>query len=198
MRRTSALSGFCDRRQAAERGLKLRFRPQWRAQVWTARAGAAPGAASHSFPLDNFLGRVGAASRIKEEMGRVSWSFAGVALIFAATQAAADPVAPAPPKPGLQHGAKSKTVKPAQPQSSSLAGIPFSNPYAPPVGAGKSTGAGGPAPPRAAPAEPKGNLSLTYKWKGNNEPVDPFWNIRSAPGSEAPGDSFMGGLKLGF
>jgi hypothetical protein len=131
-------------------------------------------------------------------MGRVSWSFTGVALIFAATQAAADPVAPAPPKPGLPHAAKSKTVKPAQSQSSGLTDIPFSNPYAPPVGAGKSPEAGLAAPQRAAPTEPKGNLSLTYKWKGSNEPIDPFWNIRSAPGSEAPGDSFMGGLKLGF
>jgi hypothetical protein len=131
-------------------------------------------------------------------MGRVSWSFTGVALIFAATQAAADQFAPAPPKPGLQHAAKSKTVKPAQSQSSGLADVPFSNPYAPPVGAGKSAGAGLPTPQRAAPIEPKGNVSLTYKWKGNNSPVDPFWNIRSAPGSEAPGDSFMGGLKLGF
>jgi hypothetical protein len=131
-------------------------------------------------------------------MGRVSWSLIGVALIVAATQAAADQFAPAPPKPGLQHAAKSKTVKPARSQSSGLADVPFSNPYAPPVGAGKSAGAGLSAPQRAAPIEPKGNVSLTYKWKGSNSPVDPFWNIRSAPGSEAPGDSFMGGLKLGF
>jgi hypothetical protein len=131
-------------------------------------------------------------------MGRVSRSFILLALIVAATQAAADPVAPAPPNPGPQHAAKSKAVKPAQSQSSGLTDVPFSNPYAPPVGAGKSAGAGLPTPQRAAPIEPKGNLSLTYKWKGSNDPVDPFWNIRSAPDSEAPGDSFMGGLKLGF
>jgi hypothetical protein len=41
-------------------------------------------------------------------------------------------------------------------------------------------------------------VSLTYKWKASNDPVDPYWNMRSAPGSEAPGDSFLGGLKLGF
>ena len=131
-------------------------------------------------------------------MGRVNWSFTGVALIFAAMQAAADPVAPAPPKPGLPHAAKSKTVTPARSQSSGLADIPFSNPYAPPVGAGKSAGAEFPAAQRAVPTDPKGNLSFTYKWKGSNDPVDPFWNIRSAPDSEAPGDSFLGGLKLGF
>jgi hypothetical protein len=131
-------------------------------------------------------------------VGRVSRSFIGVALIVAATQAAADALTPEQPKPGPPHAAKSKTVKPARPRGSGLADIPFSNPYAPPAGAGKSAGAEFPAAQRAAPTDPKGDLSLTYKWKGSNDPVDPFWNIRSAPGSEAPGDSFMGGLKLGF
>ena len=131
-------------------------------------------------------------------MGRVSWSFIGVALIVGGTQAAGEDFTSAQPKPGAQHAAKSKTVKPAQSQGSGLADIPFSNPYAPPVGAGKSAGAEFPAAQRAAPADPKGDLSLTYKWKANNDPVDPYWNIRSAPGSEAPGDSFLGGLKLGF
>jgi hypothetical protein len=119
-------------------------------------------------------------------------------LIVAATQAAADDLAPAPPKPGPHHAAKSKTVKPAQSQSSGLADIPFSNPYAPPVGACENAGAEFPAAQRAAPTDPKGNVSLTYKWKASNDPVDPYWNMRSAPGSEAPGDSFLGGLKLGF
>jgi hypothetical protein len=131
-------------------------------------------------------------------MGRVSRTFIGVALIVAATQAAADDLAPAPPKPGPQHAAKSKTVKRAQSQSSGLADIPFSNPYGPPVGASENPAAEFPAAQRAAPTDPKGNLSLTYKWKASNDPVDPYWNMRSAPGSEAPGDSFLGGLKLGF
>ncbi len=65
-------------------------------------------------------------------MGRVSRSFVGVALIVAATQAAADDLAPAPTKPGPHHAAKSKTVKGAHSQSSGLADAPFSNPYAPP------------------------------------------------------------------
>jgi hypothetical protein len=131
-------------------------------------------------------------------VGRVRRSLIGVALIVAATQAAADDLVPAPPKPAPQHAAKSKTVKPARPQGSGLADTHFSNPYAPPIGAGKSAGAEFPAAQRAAPTDPKGNLSFTYKWKGSNDPVDPFWNIRSAPGSEAPGSSFLGGLKLGF
>jgi hypothetical protein len=131
-------------------------------------------------------------------VGRVSRSFIGVALIVAATQAAADDLTPAQPKPGPPHAAKSKTVKPAQSQGSGLADIPFSNPYAPPVGAGKSAGAEFPAAQKAAPTDPKGDLSFTYKWKATNDPTDPYWHVRSAPGSEAPGDSFMGGLKLGF
>jgi hypothetical protein len=131
-------------------------------------------------------------------VGRVSRGFIGIALTVAATQAAAGDIAPTQPKAAAAHPAGSRTVKPAQSQGSGLAGIPFSNPYAPPVGAGKSAGAEFPVGQRAAPADPKGHLSLTYKWKANNDPVDPYWNIRSAPGSEAPGDSFLGGLKLGF
>ena len=163
-------------------------------EVWTALVGVAPDA-----PSDN-LSRLGGRRGFKDlrGVGRVSRSFIGVALIFAATHAAADDPAPAQPKTGPRHAAKSRTVKPAQSQGSGLGDIPFSNPYAPPVGAGKDAGTEFPAAQRAAPADPKGDLSLTYKWKGSNGPVDPFWNIRSAPGSEAPGDSFLGGLKLGF
>jgi hypothetical protein len=128
----------------------------------------------------------------------VSSSLVGVALIVVAAQAAADDLTPGPPKPGPLHATKSKTVKPAQSQGSGLAGIPFSNPYAPPVGAGEHAGPALPAAQRAAPVDPKGNLSFTYKWKANNDAVDPYWNIRSSPGSDAPGDSFLGGLKLGF
>jgi hypothetical protein len=125
-------------------------------------------------------------------------SFIGVALSVAATQAAAEDLATTQSKHGPPHAAKSKTVKPPQSRGSGLADIPFSNPYAPPIGAGAGPGPEFPAAHRPAPVDPKGDLSLTYKWKGSNDPVDPFWNIRSAPGSEAPGDSFMGGLKLGF
>jgi hypothetical protein len=119
-------------------------------------------------------------------------------LIVAATQAAADDLVPAQPRPGPLHAAKGKTVKPAQSPGSGPAHIPFSNPYAPPIGAGKGAGSEFPAAQRAAPVDPKGDLSLTYKWKATNDPTDPYWHVRSAPGSEAPGDSFMGGLKLGF
>jgi len=119
-------------------------------------------------------------------------------LILAATQASAEDLVPAQPKSAPPHAAKSKTVKPPRAQGSGLTDIPFSNPYAPPVGAGKSAGAEFPAARSAAPVDPKGNLSFTYKWKANNDPVDPYWTLRSAPGSEAPGDTFLGGLKLGF
>ena len=115
-------------------------------------------------------------------MGRVSWSFIGIGLIVAVTQAAAEGLTPAQPKPVPAHAAKSKTVKPAQSQGSGLTDIPFSNPYAPPVGAGKGAAAEFPAAQRAAPVDPKGDLSLTYKWKANHDPIDPYWNIRSAPG----------------
>ncbi len=131
-------------------------------------------------------------------MGPVGWSFIGAALIVAATQAAANDLTPQQPKPGPAHAAKSKAVKPARSQGSGPADIPFSNPYAPPVGAGKSTDAKFPAAERAVPVDPKGHLSFSYKWKASNDPTDPYWHLRSAPGSEAPGDSFMGGLKLGF
>jgi hypothetical protein len=131
-------------------------------------------------------------------VGSISRGFFGVALVVAATQASADGLVPAQPKSTPPHTVKSKIVRPPRPQGSDSAGVPFSNPYAPPVGAGKTTGAEFPAAKSAPPVDPKGNLSLTYKWKGSNDPIDPFWNIRSAPGSEAPGDLFMGGLKLGF
>jgi hypothetical protein len=131
-------------------------------------------------------------------VGRFSRSFIGAVFIVAATQAAADDLAPSPPKPDAVHAKKSKTAGPSQSQASGLGGIRFSEPYAPPAGAGKGAGPQFPVTQRAAPTNPKGDLSLTYKWKANNDPVDPFWNIRSAPGSEAPGESFMGGLKVGF
>lgn len=98
--------------------------------------------------------------------------------------------------------AKAKPLKPANPGSSQtdgLGGVKFSNPYAPPEGAGKATTAGGfPAAGSARAVDPKGGVSFTYKWKASNDPVDPYWHVRSAPGSDPPGDQFMGGLKLGF
>jgi hypothetical protein len=127
-------------------------------------------------------------------VGPVNLNVIGVALIVAATQAAANDLAPTQPKQSPPHAA-SKAVRPAQSSGSGLADIPFSKPYAPPVG--KATSAEFPAK-TTAPVDPKGNLSFTYKWKANNEPTDPYWTLRSAPGAEAPGDTFLGGLKLGF
>jgi hypothetical protein len=107
-------------------------------------------------------------------VGRFSRCFIRVALIVAATQAAADDLIPGQPKPSPPRAAKSKTVKPAQSRGSSLADIPFSSPYAPPVGAGKGAGAELPAAQSAAPADPKGDLSFTDKWKATNDPTDPY------------------------
>ena len=134
-------------------------------------------------------------------MAHAIGSFVGVVSILAATQAAAEDLTPAHSRHGPPHAAVSKAAKPrSRGSGSGLAGTPFSDPYAPPIGAGAGPGPGAefPAAHRAVPVAPKGDLSLTYKWKANNDPVDPYWNIRSAPGSEAPGDSFLGGLKLGF
>jgi hypothetical protein len=115
-------------------------------------------------------------------------------------QAIADDLSAAPPQAPPPPAAKSKVVQPPATQGQSLSDIQFSNPYAPPVGAGKATGAGLPAPQRAAPIDPKGGVSFTYKWHATNEPVDPYWHVlqRNSPAADAPGSKFLGGLKLGF
>jgi hypothetical protein len=124
-------------------------------------------------------------------------SLIGVICAVAPIQAIADdlsaaaPIAPPP-------AAKMKVVKPPATQGQSLSDIQFSNPYAPPVGAGKATGPDFPAPRSAAPVDPKGGVSFTYKWHATNEPLDPYWHLRNSPGADAPGSKFLGGLKLGF
>jgi hypothetical protein len=129
-------------------------------------------------------------------MGRTGLILIGAACVAAASCALAGELPPSGSEPAGQ--GKSKILKPTKPNSAGPTKIPFSNPYAPPVGAGKSAGAEFPAARRQAPVDPKGHMSFTYKWKASNDPVDPYWNMRSAPGSEAPGNKFMGGLKLGF
>ena len=54
-----------------------------------------------------------------------------------------------------------------------------------------------PASPGTLPSEPKGDLSLTYKWRASNAPNDPYDHVRHLT-PDGPGDAFMGGLKLGF
>ena len=105
---------------------------------------------------------------------------------------AARPTAPPPP------AAKSKVVKPPAKEGRSLSDIQFSNPYAPPVGAGKATSGTLPAAQTATPVDPKGGMSFTYEWHASNAPVDPYWNIRNEYGPEGPGSKFLGGLNLGF
>jgi hypothetical protein len=96
------------------------------------------------------------------------------------------------PKP-----ATTKVAKPAT-RAHDPRGVKFSNPYGPPEGSAQPKAPELPTTQRAAAADPKGRVSFTYKWKASNDPVDAYWHVRSAPGSDAPGDTFMGGLKLGF
>ena len=93
------------------------------------------------------------------------------------------------PPPTSAAKAKAKPLKPAKPGSSQadgLGGVKFST-HAPPEGAGKATTAGDfPAAGSARAVDPKGGVSFTYKWKASNDPVDPYWHVRSAPGSDPP------------
>jgi hypothetical protein len=94
--------------------------------------------------------------------------------------------------------ANAKPVKPPATKGQPLGDIPFSNPYAPPVGAGIAAGGGFAAPQPAAPVDPQGGVSFTYKWHATSEPTDPYWHVRNEYGPDGPGDTFLGGLKLGF
>ncbi|HKN30614.1 MAG TPA: hypothetical protein VJY34_23150 [Roseiarcus sp.] len=129
-------------------------------------------------------------------LGRIG--FVWIAFVAASTQASADDLSATQPKPARSHAAKTKIVGPAAPKGDGLSGIPFSDPYAPPVGAGKATGGGFPAAAKAAPKDPQGDLSFTYKWHASNDPVDPYNVVTHKAGPDGPGDTFMGGLKLGF
>jgi hypothetical protein len=125
-------------------------------------------------------------------------SFIGAACVVVPMQAAADDLPAPQPNAAPPPAAKSKVVKPPTTQGQSLKDIQFSNPYAPPVGAGKATTGNFPAAQKATPVGPKGGMSFTYKWHASNAPVDPYWNIRNEYGPEGPGSRFLGGLKLGF
>jgi hypothetical protein len=74
---------------------------------------------------------------------------------------------------------KAAAVADSTSQKEGLAGVNFSDPYAPPVGAGKTTAARFPALPIDHPVEPQGGLSLTA-------------------GRDAPNEPMTGGLKLRF
>jgi len=132
-------------------------------------------------------------------MGRIR--FVAICLmisVIAPMRASADDLPAQPLKPVKPHAARPKAAKPAATQDGSLSDIPFSNPYAPPAGAGKTASGEFPAAKTAAPVNPKSGMSFTYKWHATNEPTDPFWNVRNEYGPDGPGSTFLGGLKLGF
>jgi hypothetical protein len=131
-------------------------------------------------------------------MKRVFLSLIGAMCVAAPMQAAADDLPATQPNAAPPPAANSKIVKPPATESQGLGDIQFSNPYAPPVGAGKATRPNLPAAQTETPVDPKGGMSFTYKWHASNAPVDPYWDIRNEYGPEGPGSKFLGGLKLGF
>jgi hypothetical protein len=132
-------------------------------------------------------------------MKRVFLSWIGAMCVVAPMQATADDLPATQPNAAPPPAAKSKIVKPPATEGQSLGDIQFSNPYAPPVGTGKATGANFPAAKTAPAVDPKGGMSFTYKWHATNEPFDPYWQLRNNEyGPNGPGNTFLGGLKLGF
>jgi hypothetical protein len=86
-------------------------------------------------------------------------TLAGLACLLAVTEVAAQDVTVAP-QTSAPHRAKAKSAKPTPLKSASLGEIPFSDPYAPPIGSGKVKSAGFPLPERTLPVEPQGGFSL--------------------------------------
>jgi hypothetical protein len=131
-------------------------------------------------------------------MSRVRLILIGAICVVAPMSARADDQSVAPPKAVAPHTVKAKAAKPPATKGETLSDIPFSNPYAPPVGAGKGAGGDFPAAHAATPVDPKGGVSFTYKWHATPQPADPFWNVHNEYGPDGPGSTFLGGLKLGF
>jgi hypothetical protein len=136
--------------------------------------------------------------RIRADMSRIGLSLIGAICVIAPMQASADDLPAAPPEPVKPHAAKVRAAKPPAAKGEALGDIQFSNPYAPPAGAGKGTDEEFPAAKTAAPVDPKGGVSFTYKWHATPQPTDAFWNVRNEYGPDGPGSTFLGGLKLGF
>ena len=102
-----------------------------------------------------------------------------VALIYAvAGTAEAEDASVPQSRPTPPHEAKTTTLK-AGAKSWGLGDIQFSDPYAPPVGAGKTTIARFPTVPSEPPVAPQGGMSLTA-------------------GRDSPDAPFTGGLKFRF
>ena len=106
-------------------------------------------------------------------------TLAGLTCLVAVTQAAAEDLSPVPLNSPKPHAAKTKPVKAAAFKAAGAGDIPFSDPYAPPVGSGKLKGAVFAAPERARPSVPEGGFSFTA-------------------GRDSPDAPFTGGLKFRF
>lgn len=106
-------------------------------------------------------------------------TIAGLACVLALTQARAGEMSSASQSSAKPHGAKAKIVKSAALKAAGLGDIPFSDPYAPPVGSGKVKSAEFPLPERSLPADAQGGFSLTA-------------------GRDSPGAPMTGGLKFRF
>ena len=72
---------------------------------------------------------------MRANMSRIGLSLIGAICVIAPMQARADDLPAAPAKAAPPHAAKTKAGKPAAEKGQAVGDIPFSNPYAPPVGA---------------------------------------------------------------
>lgn len=132
-------------------------------------------------------------------MKRRRISIVCLALAFAASSAVADETAPVKPRKPPARAAHAKAAKSPSEQAGGLQDVKFSDPKAPPVGAGAaSTRSAFATAASGAPKDPAANVSLGLKWRATNEPVDPYDAIRHTSGPDGPGDTFEGGVKLGF
>ena len=101
----------------------------------------------------------------------------GFACILASTQVWANEASSVRQNSAKPHQTRAKMVKSVA--AASLGDIPFSDPYAPPVGSGKVKSAEFPLPERTLPAAAQGGFSIRA-------------------GREAPDAPMTGGLKFRF
>ncbi len=130
------------------------------------------------------------------KLARIGVAF--VVAAIAASSAVADDAAPQKSNKAPARAAHAKSAKPAADQAGGWRDVKFSNPNAPPVGAAPAAMSGFPPAANRAPKEAAGGVSLGLKWHATNEPIDPYDAIRHTSGPDGPGDTFEGGIKLGF
>jgi len=87
-------------------------------------------------------------------------TLAGLGCLVAVTQVLANGATSAQQNPADPHRAKVKAVKSVDLKAARLGDIPFSDPYAAPVGSGKAKGASFQLPDRTLPAEPQGGFTI--------------------------------------